>query len=207
MKARVRRWGDRLSLYLPVLLMGLLALGTWWLVRNAPTLQRTTPVSAPRHEPDYTLHGFSVKTFDASGALQSEVQGRVAHHYPDTDTLEIEQVRLRSFSPEGRVTLASARQGVSNADGSQVQLRGEARVTREALRLPGGQYLPRLQFEGEFLHAWTQEERVRSHLPVTLLRERDRFSADSMEFDNLTQVLHMQGRVRGELQSPRRSPR
>lgn len=25
MKARVRRWGDRLSLYLPVLLMGLLA--------------------------------------------------------------------------------------------------------------------------------------------------------------------------------------
>lgn len=132
-------------------------------------------------------------------ALQSEVQGRVAHHYPDTDTLEIEQVRLRSFSPEGRVTLASARQGVeSNADGSQVQLRGEARVTREALRLPGGQYLPRLQFEGEFLHAWTQQERVRSHLPVTLLRERDRFSADSMEFDNLTQVLHMQGRVRGE---------
>ena len=48
---------------------------------------------------------------------------------------------------------------------------------------------------------------MRSHLPVTLLRERDRFSADSMEFDNLTQVLHMQGRVRGELQPPRRSPR
>ena len=41
----------------------------------------------------------------------------------------------------------------------------------------------------------------------TEMKKGDRFSADSMEFDNLTQVLHMQGRVRGELQPPRRSPR
>ena len=32
----IRQAWDRFSLYLPVLLMGLLALGTWWLVRNAP---------------------------------------------------------------------------------------------------------------------------------------------------------------------------
>ena len=87
MKARLRRTWDRLSLYLPVLLMGLLAMGTWWLVRNAPVLRPPTTEDTPRHEPDYSMKGFSVKTFDGEGRLQSEVQGLVAHHYPDTDTL------------------------------------------------------------------------------------------------------------------------
>ena len=49
------RWAqqgwERLSLYLPVLLMGLLALGTWWLVRNAPQPQELRPAAAPRHPP------------------------------------------------------------------------------------------------------------------------------------------------------------
>ncbi len=204
MKTRLRRTWDRLSLYLPVLLMGLLAMGTWWLVRNAPVLRPPTAEGAPRHEPDYSMKGFSVKTFDGAGRLQSEVQGQVAHHYPDTDTLEIDQVRMRSISPEGRVTVATAQRGVSNADGSQVQLFGNAVITREPLRQRDGKLLPRLQFEGEFLHAWTRDERVRSHLPVVLLRGNDRFTADSMDYDNLDQQLQLRGRVHGVLQPPAR---
>jgi hypothetical protein len=46
----LRQGWEKFSLYLPVILMGLLALGTWWLVRNAPapsccSLQR--PQSPP----------------------------------------------------------------------------------------------------------------------------------------------------------------
>ena len=63
----LRHAWDRLSIYLPVLLMGLLALGTWWLVRNAPQVQEPRPASAPRHEPDYVMKGFSIQSFDASG--------------------------------------------------------------------------------------------------------------------------------------------
>ena len=39
----LRHAWDRLSIYLPVLLMGLLALGTWWLVKNTPG-----PIAAAR---------------------------------------------------------------------------------------------------------------------------------------------------------------
>jgi hypothetical protein len=83
-------WDQLSSWYLPVLLMGLLALGTWWLVRNAPA-----PLAGPQSagcvpaEPDYFMRRFSVKSFDANGRLQSEVIGAKASHYPDTDTLEI----------------------------------------------------------------------------------------------------------------------
>lgn len=194
----LRRVWDRLSIYLPVLLMGLLALGTWWLVRNAPQTQEPRPASTPRHEPDYVMQGFSIKSFDASGRLQSEVQGAVARHYPDTDTLEIDEVRLRSLAADGRIVHAEADRALSNADGSEVQLHGNARVVREAPAAKG-MVQPRMEFRGEFLHAWPQLERVRSDKPVTLTRGKDRFTADSMEYDNLEQVLQLRGRVRGVL--------
>ena len=200
MSNALRRSWDRLSLFLPVLLMGLLAMGTWWLVGSAPRAPRPDVATVLRHEPDYSLRDFSVKTFGANGQLQSELEGQIGHHYPDTDTLEIEQVQMRSISPEGRVTTAHARRGLSNADGSEVQLFGDAVVTRAAQQLPDGRVLPRLQFEGEFLHAWTQDERVRSHLPVTLLRGTDRFTADRMDYDNMAQQMQLQGRVHGVLQ-------
>ena len=59
--------------------------------------------------------------------------------------------------------------------------------------------MPRLEFQGEFLHAWVNEERVRSDQPVTLKRGADTFTADSMDYDNLDQVLQLNGRVRGVL--------
>ena len=104
----IRQGWDQLSIYLPVVLMGLLALGTWWLVRNAPMPQLPAIDRPVKHQPDYFMKSFSVKTFDATGRLQSEVQGDEARHYPDTDTLEIDQVRMRSVSIDGRVTVATA---------------------------------------------------------------------------------------------------
>ena len=150
----LRQGWDQLSLYLPVMLMGLLALGTWWLVRNAPAPLLPTTERAPTHQPDYVMKGFAVKSFDGTGRLQSEVKGAVGRHYPDTDTLEIDQVHMRSTTPQGRVTVATANRALSNADGTEVQLFGNAIVTREPLPArPGAPAQPRLEFRGEFLHA------------------------------------------------------
>ena len=193
-----RRW-EAATVYLPALLMGLLALGTWWLVRNAPMPQLPRAEVERRHEADYFMSDFSVKNFGASGQLQSELQGTLARHYPDTDTIDIDAVQVRSLAPHGRRTLASANRALSNGDGTEVQLFGNAVVTREALQLPGGKSQPRLEFRGEFLHAWTQTERVSSNQPVTLTRGNDRFTANSMDYDNLEQVLELRGRVQGTL--------
>ena len=198
-RRRAQRGWDAATVYLPVVLMGLLALGTWWLVRNAPMPQMPRAEVERRHEADYFMRDFSVKNFDATGRLQSELQGSLARHYPDTDTIDIDAVRMRSQAPDGRVTHATANRALSNGDGTEVQLFGNAVVTREALVLPNGQKQPKLEFRGEFLHAWTQTERVSSNQPVTLTRGKDRFTANSMDYDNLEQVLEMRGRVQGTI--------
>lgn len=189
-----RHW-DRLSIYLPVILMGLMALATYWLARNTPDFAAPGMQRALTHEPDYFMRRFSVKNFDPTGRLKSEIHGTEARHYPDTDTLEIDAPRLRAFGEKGHLTVATAKRAVSNGDGSEVQLIGDAVVTRED-PVGGGE---RLQIRSEFLHVFVQPEKVRSHKPVVLLRGESEFTADGMDYDNLDRVLELHGRVRGQI--------
>ncbi|MDR7307371.1 LPS export ABC transporter periplasmic protein LptC [Rhodoferax saidenbachensis] len=189
---------DRALLYLPIAIMGVLALGTYWLVRSTPVQDVAQAERVRGHEPDYFMHGFSIKTFDTAGHMRSEVQGDVARHYPDTQWLEIDGIRIRSFDAQGRLTTATALRGLTNEGGSEVQLIGNAVVVREA-DATAAKTTPRMEYRGEFLHAFMDTEQVKSHKPVELLRGKDRFTADAMEFDNVDQVMQLRGRVRGTL--------
>lgn len=190
---------DNISIYLPIVLMSLLVLGTYWLVRNAPGTSRPESAKEVRHESDYFMRKFTMKTFDEVGQLKSEVYGVEARHYPDTDTLEIDEPLIRSISKEGRLVTATSRRALSNSDGSEVQLMGHARVVREAAKDTNGNNLPRMEFQGEFLHSYVKEERVKSHLPVVLTRGADQFTGDDFAYNNLTGVADLKGRVKGVL--------
>ena len=194
---------DTVSTYLPVLLMAVLALGTWWLVKNTPVLDNERLVAPPRHEPDYTMRQFTVQRFAAAGALRVQIEGDELRHYPDTDTLEIDNPRIRATGLDGRVTVATAKRALSNGDGSEVQLSGGAHVVREARGDDEA-----LDFRGEFLHAFLAAERVRSHLPVIVTQGATEIRADGMSYDNLSRVVEFKGRVRAVLSSvaDRKSP-
>ncbi|RIX74991.1 LPS export ABC transporter periplasmic protein LptC [Acidovorax cavernicola] len=190
---------DRTTIYLPIILMAGVALGTYWLVRNAPKLLEPTVKAAPTHEPDYFMRDFVIKNFLPNGDLRSELHGVEGRHYPDTDTIEVDQVRMRSISPEGLVTRSSANRGLSNSDGSEIQLFGNAIVIRDPAVSASGKATPRLEFRGEFLHAFLDTEKVQSNKPVTLIRGSDQFTGDSLDYDNLSGVANLTGRVRGVL--------
>jgi lipopolysaccharide export system protein LptC len=202
---RVRRVFDRLAVYLPLLLMGLMAMTTYWLVRNTPVLGEAELEAAPRHVPDYFMRDFSVKVFGADGQLKSEMVGIEGRHFPDTDTIEIDQPRIRILGTEGRVTTAVAARGLINADGSEAQLFDKAVVVREASTNGQGVVMPRSEMHSDFLHLFANTEQVRSHLPVLLVRGAgDRFtSQDGIDFDNLDRVMQLTGRVRGTLLPPK----
>ncbi len=190
---------DRFVLYLPLLVMGALALATYWLVHSAPPPGTPTAQRPLTHDPDYFMSGFSVRTFDTDGRVRSEVLGDKARHYPDTQWLEIDAIRIKSYDDKGRLTTATATRGLTNEDTSEVQLLGDAVVVREASTSENGKVLPRMEYRGEFLHAFMTTERVTSHKPVILMRGKDRFSADALDYDNVEQVVQMRGHVRGTL--------
>ena len=194
-------WSVRLlntaSAYLPLLLMAALALGTWWLVKNTPLFDGATEAAPLRHEPDYTMTQFLVQRFAADGALRVQIEGDAMRHFPDTDTLEVDNPRIRAIGDDGRVTRATARLAVSNRDGSEVQLTGGAHVAREATPNDAA-----IDFRGEFLHYFAPTERVRSHLPVVVTQGGNEIRADAMSYDNLARLLDLKGRVRAVLAPP-----
>ena len=201
MIAKWRRVGDKASMYLPVLIMGLLALGTWWLVRNAPKPIAVGTERVLQHDPDYFLKDFVIKNFEASGRLKSRLNGTAGEHFPDTDTLEIDDARMLSFTPDGRKTVGRSNRALSNGDGSEIQMFGQAVITREPMAASASQKaLPAMQLESEFLQIWPNEERVSTNKPVVMTRGTDKFTGDSMQYHHLDQILQMQGRVKGVIE-------
>jgi lipopolysaccharide export system protein LptC len=187
------RLRDALSAYLPLLLMLLIALGTWWLVKNTPLPELPAPPRVARGEPDYTMRGFALERFDADGRLKLRIEGAMMRHFPDTDRVEIENARIRAFAPDGRETLATARRALGNGDGSELQLLGGAEVTsRDATGTP-------LFIRSEFLHAYLLTERVRTHLPVFVRFGATELSAGGIEYDNVGRKLDFSGPVRAVL--------
>jgi len=194
------RTRELLGAYLPLLLMALLALGTWWLVKHTPRPVAGGDGAPLRHDPDYEMRDFAITRFAPDGRATVRIEGTWLRHYPDTDRIEIESARMQAHAPDGRVTRAHAARALSNGDGSEWQLSGGAHVVAQ---LPSGSPL---EVDSEFLHVFVPTERIRSHLPVIVRQGGDEIRAGGIEADNLAQRLQLAPPVRASL-SPRATQR
>lgn len=194
-----RVW-DQLSLYLPVLMMMLLALVSYLLLQATPLPLEPEPERLVTNEPDFFMRRFSVKVFAPDGVLQTEVYGAEARHHPDTDLTVIDTARIRTFSAQRQLSTATAREIVSNGEGTVYELKGDAVVVRQAGRNAAGARLPRMEFHGEFLRVSTDPERIESDLPVLMIRDKDQITADSLDYrGGDARVAELTGRVRARL--------
>ena len=188
------RLQQSLGSYLPLLLMGVLALGTAWLVQHTPAVPGPAGARLPRETPDYTMTGFAIQRFGPDGREVLRIAGDRVYHYPSSDRLEIEGVRIHVVAPDGRPTDAVALRALVNGDGSEVQLLGGAQVISQ---LGAGDVL---EMRGEFLQAFVRFERLRSHLPVLVRRGRSETHAGGLDYDHLERQLKLLGPVRVTVQ-------
>ena len=189
-----------LSSYLPLLLMALLASGTWWLVKNTPLLGEPTEQAAPRHEPDYRMENFEIQRIGADGRLRVQIAGAELRHYPDTDTVEVDQARVRATAPDGSLAIAEAKRAIGNGDGSDLQLMGDVHLRR--LPAGAGENAPaQLDVRGEFLQALSNSEVLRSHLPVTIRQGGSTLQAQNFEYRHLTGQVSFTGKAQGQIAS------
>ena len=191
----LRRALDRLTLYLPLLAMALLAMASWWLVRSMPQVWGEVTPTPARKDPDYHLEHFSTQVFDANGRRTRQISGDRARHYPDTDELHIDGVRFAATDETGAQVLATARQGIASGDGERVTLVGQVHILRPAHRQS-----PRTELRGERVVVLQKQEKLLSDEPVEILRDRDRFTARGLAFDMKSGQYQLSGRVQGLLQ-------
>jgi lipopolysaccharide export system protein LptC len=182
--------------YLPLLLMVMLALGTWLIAKNTPGLLAPSAPAAPKHEADYTLDRFTLQRFDATGALKVEIEGDHMQHFPDDDIMEVEKIRVTTTDPDGRRMIATAQHGRARGDSTEVWLDGQAQVVSES-GVEGD--LP-IQMNGEHLHALPKQRRVDSTFMVIVHQGDSEFNADGLEYEDNTRMLTLHGNVHALMQ-------
>jgi lipopolysaccharide export system protein LptC len=195
------RLSELLSTYLPLLLMALLALSTWWLVKNTPMLAPPPAATEQRRDPDYLMNEFAIERFDAAGRLRVRVDGQRLQHFPATDHYEIDRARIRAVGVDGKVTLAVADRARANGDISELQLFGGAKVNSTG---PQGEPV---EIRSEFLHAFLVTEQVQTSLPVTVTAGSNELRAEGLQYDNGKRLLELKGRQRAWLAAPTPAPR
>lgn len=199
-----RRWHglwDRVSLYLPVLLMGALAAISYGIVRQLPPLPAAPDAPVTPGVPDYRLEDFVLRRYDAAGQLESTLRGQALAHYPDRAVLLVQEADLERWArADGHRLWARAHALQTDDARTVVHLRGDVRVVREALAgTPQTKTTPRLTFEGQAL-TWHETQRLlESDQPVRVTRGADVLTGDRLRYDEARGVADVTGRVRATL--------
>ena len=194
------------SSYLPLLLMAMLATGTNWLVKNTPAPETQQALPPPSHDADYQMQDFVLQRFTPAGTLNVEIIGHELRHYPDTDTIEIDDARVRALVADGSVATGTAKRAVSNADGSEIQMLGDVHLVREATLATATQPArPALEVSGDFLQIFVNTEQMQSTLPAHISYGTAKLDVQNFVLDNLHGRLAFAGRGVAQLQpQPRR---
>jgi|DEB19_MinimDraft_3_1074340.scaffolds.fasta_scaffold33897_1 lipopolysaccharide export system protein LptC len=191
-----RGWRDRLreglAIYLPLLLMAVLAIFTGWLVKSSPRPAPQAAEAAVRAGPDYAMTGFRVQRHGADGRIQLVLEGDRLRHFAQTRSVEVEGARVQAFTPSGAHTQATALRATANDEATEVTLSGGVQLRG---KLSDGRDL---EIDSEFLSWSTESDRLRTHLPVRVKVGHQELQAAALDYDRAHQRLQLKGPLRGQ---------
>lgn len=203
-------WLARAQSAAPLLLAGVLAAFTWWLVASAPGAGEAARPSEPdRGTPDYELAHARLARFDAQGRLEAVLDGDRMRHYPATQTVQIDAMQMAMRHPDGRRVLAQAREGEWSETRGLASLVGQAdvRLADAGVVLPAGAASAAelgagvTRILGERLDLDTRARVLTSQQPVTVLREGSAVRGQTLRHDEPAGLTDLGGRVQGSLVS------
>jgi lipopolysaccharide export system protein LptC len=188
---------DRLIAWSPVVLLGTLAVVTYWL--NAQ-VQVGGPAfdGSGRHDPDLYIENLKAVSLDEQGRVRQALTAQLARHYPDHDTTDFD-APLITFSDPGKPKLVvSADRATITGDREHAYFSGNVKGVREATAADP-QDGP-IVLTSEYLHVIPKEDRVLTDQPVTIRDPRGIINATGMEFDNRSKKLKFGSHVHGQMQ-------
>jgi lipopolysaccharide export system protein LptC len=187
--------------FLPMLLMAVLTLGTYWMVQmNEPNLNTE---KQKRHVPDYIMEGVVVTTLGPEGNTKFRVVGQKLIRYEDDASSEIDWPIARRFHESKPPITVKSDKGFMDGDMTILDLVGNASLTRPAQAATATQAgSARLLMTSSKFTVLMNEDIVKTNRPVNLEQGLSIMtSQEGAIFDNVNQKLTMIGQVRGRIES------
>ena len=189
---------DRYLAYAPVLLLAGLAALTYWLD------QRVQPAGSGRNdsagEPDFIVSDFNATRMDLEGAPRYSVAAkRMIHYVSETDTV-LEFPKLTSYEKKDAPLTIEAREGRLAPGGTDAYFIGDVR-----LHQPAHDDEEEMSMTTSYLHVIPDQNLAKTDREVTLTRGNSIVNSVGLEFNNVTRNVKLLSRVRGTLETPRKS--
>jgi len=181
----------RPAVLLPLLLLSMLALLTFWINK---TVQPSAPKidGSSRHDPDYIMSNFVTKQTDINGNLHFQLAAVEMRHFPDDDSTYLQRPRYTQFTSGKAPTQIESLRGIVSADGEKVELFGNVKITRPAFSGKGESTL-----ETNHLIIFPNQDLVRTESPV-IIRQAPKtvIYATGMIYEKKLGMLSLLHRVR-----------
>ena len=199
-------FGRALLRLMPLILMGLLTLLTFWLVQRNTPPEKSTLERVRLHEPDYTIKDGALSALNELGNTKYRILGKKVTHYDDDASIDILTPRMRLFQPDKAPVTVKSDTGHLDGDLTILDLFDNASIFRPAQAASSSQPATlRMLASSSYFKVFINDDIIETNRPITL--EQGMSIMNSTEggiFNNVEQSMVLTGNVKGRIE---RAPR
>jgi lipopolysaccharide export system protein LptC len=191
---------------MPLILMIVLTLATFWLVQKNTPPEKSALERARLHEPDYTINDGALSALNELGNTKYRILGKKVIHYDDDASIDILTPRMRFFQIGKAPVTVKSDTGHLDGDLTVLDLIDNASIFRPAQPATATEPATlRMLASSSYFKVLINDDIIQTNRPITL--EQGMSVMNSTEggiFNNVQQSMALSGQVKGRIE---RAPR
>jgi lipopolysaccharide export system protein LptC len=200
--------GRLLLRLMPLILMGVLTLVTFWLVQKNTPPEKSAVERVRLHEPDYTIANGALSALNELGLTKYRILGNKVIHYDDDASIDILAPRIRLFQPDKPPVTVKSDTGHLDGDLTILDLIDNASIFRPAQAATDTQAATvRMLASSTYFKVLINDDIIETNRPITLEQGMSTMhSNEGGKFNNIEQSMMLLGQVKGRIErAPRRA--
>jgi lipopolysaccharide export system protein LptC len=201
--------GRSLLRLMPLILMGVLTLATFWLVQRNTPPEKSMLERVRLHEPDYIITNGALSALNEFGNTKYRILGTKVTHYDDDASIDILSPRMRLFQAEKAPVTVKSDTGHIDGDLTILDLYDNATIFRPAQEARASQPATlRMLASSSYFKVLINDDVIETNKPITLEQGMSIMkSTDGGIFNNIEQSMVLSGQVKGRIErAPRSNP-
>jgi lipopolysaccharide export system protein LptC len=201
--------GRTLLRLMPLILMGLLTLSTFWLVQKNTPPEKSSLERVRLHEPDYIIKNGALSALNELGKTKYRILGVKVTHYDDDASIDILTPRMRLFQADKAPVTVKSDTGHLDGDLTILDLYDNASIFRPAQEASASQPATlRMLASSSYFKVLINDDIIETNKPITLEQGMSIMqSTDGGIFNNVEQSMILSGHVKGRIErAPRSNP-
>jgi lipopolysaccharide export system protein LptC len=193
---------------MPLILMGVLTLVTFWLVQKNTPPEKSAVERVRLHEPDYTITNGALSALNELGVTKYRILGNKVIHYDDDASIDILVPRMRLFQVDKPPVTVKSDTGHLDGDLTILDLIDNASIFRPAQAATASQAATlRMLASSTYFKVLINDDIIETNRPITLEQGLSTMhSNEGGKFNNVEQSMMLLGQVKGRIErAPRRA--